>query len=54
MAHVMDSRFLVHYNSLQVKLKESGITWEVDDPHRKYEKGDRVYLSWEDSSVMGF
>ncbi|MDR7129205.1 iron(III) transport system ATP-binding protein [Algoriphagus sp. 4150] len=52
LAHVADSRFLVHYNSLQVKLKESGITWEVDDPQRKYEKGDRVYLSWEDSRVM--
>ncbi|SFB20860.1 ABC transporter ATP-binding protein [Algoriphagus aquimarinus] len=52
LAHVTDSRFLVHYNSLQVQLKESSITWEVDDPQRKYEQGDRVYLSWKDTKVM--
>lgn len=52
LAHVTDSRFLVHYNSLQVKLKESGITWEVDDPQRKYTVGDRVYLTWEDVKMM--
>ncbi|MEB2780960.1 ABC transporter ATP-binding protein [Algoriphagus sp. C2-6-M1] len=52
LAHVTDSRFLVHYNSLQVHLKESEITWEVDDPQRKYEVGDRVYLRWDDSKVM--
>ncbi|MEB2774477.1 ABC transporter ATP-binding protein [Algoriphagus sp. D3-2-R+10] len=52
LAHVTDSRFLVHFNSLKVHLKESGITWEVDDPQRKYEVGDRVYLSWDDSKVM--
>ncbi|WP_339865915.1 ABC transporter ATP-binding protein [uncultured Algoriphagus sp.] len=51
-AHVTDSRFLVHYNSLQVQLKESGITWEVDDSQRKYEIGDRVYLSWDDAKLM--
>ncbi|MEB2784256.1 ABC transporter ATP-binding protein [Algoriphagus persicinus] len=52
LAHVTDSRFLAHYNSLQVHLKESEITWEVDDPQRKYKVGDRVYLSWDDSKVM--
>ncbi|WP_425635976.1 ABC transporter ATP-binding protein [Algoriphagus yeomjeoni] len=52
LAHVTDSRFLVHYNSLQIQLKESGITWEVDDPQRKYEIGDRVYLSWDGPKVM--
>ena len=52
LAHVIDSRFLVRYNSLQVLLKESGLTWEVDDPQRKYEIGDRVYLSWDSDKVM--
>ncbi|EAZ80594.1 ABC transporter ATP-binding protein [Algoriphagus machipongonensis] len=52
LAHVVDSRFLVHFNSLQVKLKESGITWEVDDPQRKYAVGDRVYVSWEEEKIM--
>lgn len=52
LAHVTDSRFLVHYNSLQVQLKGSGMTWEVDDSQRKYAIGDRVYLSWDDEKVM--
>lgn len=52
LGHVTDSRFLVHFNSLQVRLKESGIAWEVDDPHRKYVMGDRVYVSWDDSKEM--
>ncbi|WP_057939234.1 ABC transporter ATP-binding protein [Algoriphagus resistens] len=54
LAHVTDSRFLVHFNSLQVQLKESGIIWEIDDPQRKYDVGDRVYVSWDDSKVMDF
>lgn len=52
LAHVTESRFLVHFNSLQIKLKESGITWEVDDPQRKFKVGDRVYLSWDEKKVM--
>ncbi|TFV94664.1 ABC transporter ATP-binding protein [Algoriphagus kandeliae] len=47
LGHVVDSRFLVHFNSLQVRLKESGMIWEVDDPLRKYQVGDRVYLNWD-------
>jgi len=52
LGHVTESRFLVHYNSLQIKLKESGITWEVDDPQRKFTVGDRVYVSWTEDKVM--
>lgn len=52
LAHVVDSRFLVHYNSLQVRLKNSGQLWEVDDPLRKYQTGDRVYLSFEEGKVL--
>jgi iron(III) transport system ATP-binding protein len=49
---VEDLRFLVHFNSLQIRIKESGELWEVDDPQRKYQIGDRVYLTWEDKKVM--
>ncbi|WP_297335678.1 ABC transporter ATP-binding protein [Algoriphagus sp.] len=52
LGHVVDLRFLVHFNSLQIKLKESGQVWEVDDPLRKYQVGDRVYLQWEKEKVM--
>ncbi|MDF2159150.1 ABC transporter ATP-binding protein [Algoriphagus sp. CAU 1675] len=52
LGHVVDSRFLVHYNSLQIRLKNGGDIWEVDDPFRKYKKGDRVYLHWDEESVL--
>jgi iron(III) transport system ATP-binding protein len=52
LAHVEDLRFLVHFNSLQIRIKESGELWEVDDPQRKYQPGDRVYLNWDEQKVM--
>lgn len=52
LAHVEESRFLVHFNSLQIRIKETGELWEVDDPQRKYQIGDRVYLTWDEGKVM--
>ncbi|MCE7057931.1 ABC transporter ATP-binding protein [Algoriphagus sp. AGSA1] len=54
LAHVTDSRFLVHFNSLQIQLKDSGITWEVDDPMRRFGVGDRVYVSWQEQNLIRF
>ncbi|SHO65018.1 ABC transporter ATP-binding protein [Algoriphagus zhangzhouensis] len=52
LGHVIDFRYLVHYNSLRIKLKNGGEIWEVDDPSRKYQIGDRVYLQWDEEKVM--
>lgn len=52
LGHVVESRFLIHFNSLQVRLKSNGEIWEVDDPLRKYQVGDRVYLSFEEAKVL--
>ncbi|MEN2282345.1 ABC transporter ATP-binding protein [Algoriphagus sp. SE2] len=52
LGHVVDSRFLVHFNSLQVKLKNGEDLWEVDDPLRKFKIGDRVYLQFDEDKVM--
>ncbi|WP_296697687.1 ABC transporter ATP-binding protein [Algoriphagus sp.] len=52
LGHVEDSRFLVHFNSLQVRLKNGGDLWEVDDPLRKFKIGDRVYLQFDEDKVM--
>lgn len=52
LCHVLESRFLTRFNSLQVRLKSSGEIWEVDDPLRKYQVGDRVYLSFDASKVL--
>ena len=50
--HVVDKRFLVHYNTLQVRLREGGQIWEVDDPARKYQIGDRVYLHLQEEKIL--
>jgi ABC-type Fe3+/spermidine/putrescine transport system ATPase subunit len=50
--HVVDQRFLVHYNTLQVRLREGGQIWEVDDPGRKYQIGDRVYLHVQEEKIL--
>ena len=50
--HVVDQRFLVHYNTVQVKLREGGKIWEVDDPGRKYQIGDRVYLHVQEEKIL--
>ncbi len=52
LGHVIDSRYLVHFNSLQIRLKNGGDIWEVDDPLRKFQIGDRVYLKWDEEKVM--
>ena len=50
--HVVDQRFLVHYNSLQVRLRAGGQLWEVDDPLRKHQIGDRVYLHVREEKII--
>lgn len=52
LGHVIDQRFLVHYNSLLIRLKTGGQVWEVDDPFRKYQIGDRVYLQFDEEKVL--
>ncbi|MBN3521884.1 ABC transporter ATP-binding protein [Algoriphagus lutimaris] len=52
LGHVVDTRYLVHFNSLQVRLKNGGEIWEVDDPLRKFKIGDRVYLQFDEDKVM--
>ena len=52
LGHVIDQRFLVHYNSLLVKLRQGGEVWEIDDPARKYQIGDRVYVQFDEEKVL--
>jgi iron(III) transport system ATP-binding protein len=52
LGHVVDQRYLVHYNSLSIRLKSGGQIWEVDDPFRKYKVGDRVYLHFDEEKVL--
>jgi len=52
LGQVIDLRFLVHYNLLQIKLRDTDITWEVDDSHRKYSIGNKVYLDFEEEKVL--
>lgn len=52
LGHVVAQRYLVHYNSLEIRLKNGGQIWEVDDPFRKYKIGDRVYLHFDEEKVL--
>ena len=52
LGQVVDQRFLVHYNSLFIRLKDSGLLWEVDDPKRRFSSGDRIYLHWDEERVL--
>jgi iron(III) transport system ATP-binding protein len=52
LGQVVDMRYLVHYNSLNIKLRESGVLWEVDDPQRKYQIGTKVYLDFDEEKVL--
>lgn len=52
LGHVIDQRYLVHYNTLSIRLKNGGQIWEVDDPFRKYKVGDRVYLHFDEEKVL--
>lgn len=52
LGHVVEQRYLVHYNSLLIRLREGGHIWEVDDPLRKYQVGDRVYLHFNEEKVL--
>lgn len=52
LGHVIDRRFLVHYNSLFIRLKNGEQVWEVDDPARKYQIGDRVHVQFDEESVL--
>lgn len=49
---VIDLRYLVHYNSLQIRLRDTDLTWEVDDNQRKYTIGSRVYLDFDEEKVL--
>lgn len=50
--HVVDLRYLVHYNSLLIRLRDGGHIWEVDDSMRRYQVGDRVYLHFDEKKVL--
>jgi ABC-type Fe3+/spermidine/putrescine transport system ATPase subunit len=52
LGHVVGLRYLVHYNSLEIRLKNGGQIWEVDDPFRKNKVGDRVYLHFDEEKVL--
>jgi len=52
LGYVVEQRYLVHYNSLLIRLREGGHIWEVDDPLRKYQVGDRVYLQFNEEKVL--
>lgn len=44
---VKDAQYLVAYNLLSVAVDGISQQWKVEDRARKYKKGDRIHLSWD-------
>jgi iron(III) transport system ATP-binding protein len=51
---VKDSVFLVPYNRLTILLEGSGIHWKVEDKARHYQKGDKIFMGYDESKILRF
>ncbi|MEX2591501.1 MAG: ABC transporter ATP-binding protein [Anditalea sp.] len=51
---VISKQYLVSYNRLTILLREFGLEWKVEDRERKYEKGDQVYIGYEEEKILKF
>lgn len=51
---VMSCQYLVPYNLLTVRLKDSGFEWKVNDRKRDFEKGEQIFLSYEKDDIIRF
>lgn len=49
---VREVRYLVAYNQLKVLVNSSSLEWTVEDRNRKFKKGDRIDLSWDQEKVL--
>jgi iron(III) transport system ATP-binding protein len=52
-AKITEKLYLVHYNQLVVKLTD-GTLWKVEDKKRVFEKGEKVFLKWEEEKEITF
>ena len=52
-AKIIEKLYLVHYNQLIVKLPD-GALWKVEDKKRVFEKGEKVFLKWEEDKEITF
>jgi iron(III) transport system ATP-binding protein len=51
---VHSKQFLVSYNRLTILLREFDLEWKVEDRERRYKKGDRIFLGYEEDKVLKF
>lgn len=49
---VKEAQYLVAHNLLSVAVDGVSQQWKVEDKGRKYKKGDRIHLSWEQEKVL--
>mgnify|MGYP000158804688 CR=1 FL=1 len=53
-AKVIKQQYLIHYNLLTVELQGKKETWKVDDASRKYEVGDKMFLTYDEDKLIRF
>lgn len=51
---VINSQYLIHFNLLTVQLDGQSGFWKIEDFQRKYGKGERVYIEYEEEKVIKF
>jgi ABC-type Fe3+/spermidine/putrescine transport system ATPase subunit len=49
---VKEAQYLVSHNLLSVSVDGVAQQWKVEDKARRYRKGDRVHLSWDQKKVL--
>jgi len=49
---VREVQYLVAHNQLKVLVNSSSLEWTVEDRKRKFKKGDRIELSWDQEKVL--
>jgi len=51
---VVNSQYLIHYNLLTVELEKKNAFWKIEDFERKYGRGEKVFLKFEEEKVIKF
>lgn len=51
---VINSQYLIHYNLLTVALDNGEVIWKIEDFQRKYEKGEKLIIRYEEEKVLNF
>jgi iron(III) transport system ATP-binding protein len=53
-AIVVNNQYLIHYNLLSVRLRDSDIIWKIEDYNRILNIGDLIFLRYKKADILNF